>query len=87
MVKRTYRIDRRDLEVGARHELEHTKNITTARRIARDHLKEHPTYYQVLPMAEHMMEQKEKGIRPIRKRRRPINRDTGMPPGFYGTPW
>jgi len=86
--KRTFRVDRRDLEVGARHEMEHTKNPTVARRIARDHLREHPTYYQVLPMAEHMMETKEKGMKPIRrKRRQPLPRDTGFPPGFTSTPW
>lgn len=64
-----YRVNRKQLEIGAKHEMEHTKSPTTARRIARDHLREHPTYYQVLPVAEKMMEAKEKSIKPIRKKR------------------
>ena len=48
--------------------MEHTKSERVARRIARDHLREHPTYYQVLPVAEQMMKARERNVRPIRKK-------------------
>jgi len=66
-----YRVKEKDLRKGAVHEMEHTKNPRVARRIARDHLREHPTYYKFLPVAEKMMQQREKkmGVKPIRKKR------------------
>ena len=42
----------KDLEEGARHELEHTKNIDIAREIAMDHLAEDPKYYKKLKKIE-----------------------------------
>lgn len=68
--RRQYRVDRKQLEIGAKHEMEHTDSPRTARRIARDHLREHPTYYKVLPVAEKMMSSQEKNIKPMKKRRR-----------------
>jgi hypothetical protein len=68
---KTYRVDHRELERGAKHELEHTDSIRTARRIARDHLREHPNYYKVLPVAEKMMARTERMIKPMKKKPRP----------------
>jgi hypothetical protein len=48
--------------------MEHTKSERVARRIARDHLREHPTYYQVLPVAEQMMKARERNVKPIRRK-------------------
>jgi len=39
------------LEIGAQHELEHTKDLKMARRIAADHLYEDPMYYEKLEAA------------------------------------
>ena len=66
-----YRVSDKELRIGARHEMEHTKSERTARRIARDHLREHPTYYQVLQQAETIMAARERNIKPIRKRPQP----------------
>lgn len=44
--------DQKQLEDGARHELEHTKNIELAREIAMDHLAEDPNYYEHLKAVE-----------------------------------
>lgn len=38
----------RQLEVGARHELEHTRDYKMAEQIAMDHLRETPDYYERL---------------------------------------
>ena len=67
---RQYRVPKKQLEIGAKHEMEHTTSERTARRIARVHLQEHPSYYQVLPVAEKMMSEREKKIKPIHKKRR-----------------
>ena len=76
------KINPRWLAVGAKHEMEHTKNRSEARKIALDHLKEHPSYYQVLPMAEQAMNIVENRKPPAkRKRRAPA---PNVPPGFYG---
>ena len=46
-------IDIEQLEIGTKVEMEHTKNIKHARKIALDHLNERPDYYkkidQVMP--------------------------------------
>lgn len=44
--------DPKALAEGAKHELEHTKNIVLAREIAMDHLAEDPDYYKRLKMIE-----------------------------------
>jgi hypothetical protein len=64
-----YRVDSKQLKVGTKHEMEHTNSEQSARRIARQHLIHHPSYYQVLPVAEKMMQARERNIRPIRKPR------------------
>ena len=66
-----YRVSRKDLQKGTKHEMEHTKSERTARRIARQHLQHHPTYYQVLPIAEKIMQNRERKIHPIRRKQRP----------------
>jgi hypothetical protein len=53
--------------MGTKHEMEHTKNPRVAKRIALDHLKEHPTYYTYLKKAERQMSLAEK-----KKKRRTI---------------
>lgn len=42
----------KEIEIGRRVEMEHTKNPKIAERIAREHLKEFPCYYSkgVIPM-------------------------------------
>jgi hypothetical protein len=67
---RRYRVNSKQLEIGTKHEMEHTDNPARARRIARDHLQEHPEYYKVLPIAEKMMTAREKNIRPIKRKKR-----------------
>lgn len=39
------KFNRRQLEIGTRVEMEHTKSKRVARRIAKDHLREIPDYY------------------------------------------
>lgn len=67
------KIDPREIAAGTRHEMEHTKDRKVARQIALDHLKEHPLYYRILPMAEQMMSLEEQKRRPVphKHRRRP----------------
>lgn len=69
-VRKRYRVDSKQLAIGTKHEMEHTKSERTARRIARDHLAEHPEYYKVLPLAEKMMTARERDIKPIRRKPR-----------------
>lgn len=86
--EKKYRVDSRDLQSGTQYEIDRgVKNPTAARRTARENLRRHPTYYQVLPAAVHQMELRESKMKPIRKKRQPVNRDAGMPPGFFSTPW
>ena len=73
-----YPVHEKDLKAGAKHEMEHTSSPTTARRIARAHLEKHPTYYKVLPVAERMMEAREKKIAPVRKKKPPVPLATRM---------
>ena len=44
-------LDENALAEGTQHELEHTDNERIARKIASDHLKEHPDYYKRLKEA------------------------------------
>jgi hypothetical protein len=48
------------LEKGAKHELEHTKILSKARKIAKDHLEEHPDYYVELSKMEKKLKKREK---------------------------
>lgn len=85
MMRPQKKIDPRYLAIGTRIEMEHTKDRTVARKIATDHLREHPTYYRVLPAAEQFMGILENKKPPARHRRRSPQRP-GMPQGFYDVP-
>ncbi len=61
--------DKRQLKVGTRHELEHTRSRRIAQRIAMDHLIEDPSYYRKLAKME-------KGYCVVRKRRRRRRKST-----------
>ena len=80
----------RDIAAGTRHEREHTKDPRVAKKIALDHLREHPTYYRVLPLAEQMMNLQENKKLPAPKhRRRPAPQSPpwmGLPPNWGGGP-
>lgn len=53
---------KKQIQVGAKIEREHTKDDETAEQIARDHLKEKPNYYQKLKKyVEHVEIEEEKG--------------------------
>jgi hypothetical protein len=39
------KIKKADVARGTKHEMEHTKSKKLAKKIAMDHLKEHPLYY------------------------------------------
>jgi hypothetical protein len=73
-----------DLAAGTRHELEHTKDRKVAKQTAIDHLKQHPTYYRVLPAAEQIMGALENRKPKVRKRRRPAQRPWNP---MTDTPW
>lgn len=44
--------DAEQLEIGIKHELEHTKDRKIAKEIAKDHLTEDPNYYKKLKKIE-----------------------------------
>ena len=46
--KRDIKVDATELEMGIKHELEHTKDKGIAEVIAKDHLAEVPNYYTLL---------------------------------------
>jgi len=52
---------KKELEIGTKVEMEHTKSKTVARKIAMDHLNEFPHYYTkgLLPMENRLKEQHE----------------------------
>jgi hypothetical protein len=80
---RTYRVDRRELDKQARNEKkEHPwMGERTARRVARDHLRFHPSYGQAEEVADKIMKREDKKTKPIRKvKPRPYNPMTdGLP--------
>jgi len=45
-------VDKKELEMGIKVEMEHTKNKAIAKRIALDHLAELPDYYSRLKKME-----------------------------------
>ena len=75
-----------DVAAGTKHEMEHTRGVpisrkrAVAKKIAIDHLKEHPKYYQVLPMAEQMMTLQEgkSTIKKPKKKRKPTQQPGAM---------
>ena len=78
-----YKFTEADLRAGTKHELEHTKDRKIARKTALDHLRVHPYYYRVLPMAEQVMVVMENKPPKMKKKRRraPPRNDpmTGLP--------
>lgn len=44
--------DAQQLEIGIKHEMEHTKDRKIAKEIAKDHLTEDPNYYKKLKKIE-----------------------------------
>jgi hypothetical protein len=64
-----YPVKSKELAKGTKVEMkEHpTMNERMARRTARQQLQAHPTFYQIMPIAEKMMQDRERNIRPIRK--------------------
>lgn len=44
--------DKKQLETGIKHELEHTKDRQIAKEIAKDHLSEDPNYYEKIKKIE-----------------------------------
>lgn len=80
MVLRKPRYTKQDLIAGTKHEMEHTKDRRVARKIATDHLKEHPTYYRVLPAAESLMSlQENKPPGKPRKKKHPVRQQASDP--------
>jgi hypothetical protein len=53
-------ISRTQIRMGTKHELEHTSSRKQARKIAMDHLKEHPRYYTYLNRVERQMSRDER---------------------------
>lgn len=84
-----YRVDRRDLAIGERYELGTTKNPREARRIAKRNLARHPSYYDVMPAAQREMSlrEKESNLKPIKKKPKPRQQQSSVPPNWQGTPW
>jgi len=54
------RITKKELKIGTRVELEHTKSLKRAKKIAMDHLKEYPCYYTkgLIPMERKLKKMK-----------------------------
>jgi hypothetical protein len=80
-VPKTPKYSKADIAAGTKHEMEHTKDRTVAKRIAVAHLNEHWSYYRVLPIAESMMNVQENKALPKPKRRRkaPARGPAGLP--------
>lgn len=76
--------DKKALAMGTKIEMEHHMGRKQARKIATDHLREHPSYYEFLPIAEQQMtiEERSRNIHPIKRRRNPP--PSQMPQGWYG---
>jgi hypothetical protein len=67
--ERRYRVDRRDLEIGTKQELQTSRSKNEARRRARNNLVRHPSYYDVMPLAQREMTIREQNIKPLKKKR------------------
>jgi len=50
--------DKKQLSIGTKIEMEHTRSKKTAKRIAKHHLDEYPTYYVELIKMEKKLEKK-----------------------------
>ena len=53
-------IRKKQLEMGVKIEMEHTKSRKVAAKIAVDHLREYPTYYTELKKMEARLKKKQK---------------------------
>jgi hypothetical protein len=67
--ERRYRVDRRDLEIGTKQEMQKSPNRNRARKTARENLVRHPSYYDVMPLAQREMTIREQNIKPLKKKR------------------
>ena len=75
-----YKFTEADLKAGTKHELEHTTDRKVARKTALDHLRKHPSYYRILPIAEQMMTvQDSKDPLKQKKKRRPRPAGSSLP--------
>lgn len=72
---RLFRIPKRELDLAAREERKEHPWMTHRQAVhtARDHLVRHPTYQKAMGVAEHIMERQERGMKPIRRKRRPAS--------------
>ena len=54
--------NKKELKIGTKIEMEHTKSKSVATRIAKDHLREFPSYYTkgLIPMERRLKKMKEK---------------------------
>jgi hypothetical protein len=69
--EKRYRVDRRDLEIGTKQELQTSRSKNEARRRARNNLVRHPSYYDVMPLAKREMFLREQNIKPLKKKPKP----------------
>jgi hypothetical protein len=86
--QKRYRVDRRDLEIGTKQELENARSKNEARKRARQNLIRHPSYYDVMPLAKREMTIREEKIKPLKKKPKPRPQQQGnFPPNYHSTPW
>ncbi len=89
-----FRVNKKDLEFAARQERANHPwmGIKTSRRIARENLQRHPKFYVVENQAEYLRANAERGIKPVKRKRRQPRKDTGLfgaglPEHFDKAPW
>lgn len=86
--EKRYRVDRRDLEIGTKQELENARSKAEARKRARQNLIRHPSYYDVMPLAKREMTIREEKIKPLKKKPKPRQQPQGnTPQGWNSVPW
>ena len=86
-----FRVNKQDVENGARIEGDRHPwmSMRTRRRIARENLSSHPKFYIIEGQAEYLRTNAERGLKPVKRRRRPPRQDpfAALPPGFHDTPF
>jgi len=85
--EKRYRVDRRDLEIGTKQELENARSKEEARKRARQNLIRHPSYYDVMPLAKREMTIREEKIKPLKTKRPIRQQQPSTPPGWNSVPW
>ena len=86
--ERRYRVDRRDLEIGTKQELQNVKSKNEARKRARQNLIRHPSYYDVMPLAKREMTIREEKMKALPKKKKPRpQQQSNTPPGWNSVPW